>query len=182
MKNFSVFWIVLALIFTAVGTPSQTLAQQSSIFQQWQKKWSIKATKVSLPRSTQLSKKPIGRLRAIERHIGLHERKDRSIIHQIVGVDPRGTPWCGYAAAYALKANGEQPVKGYPKAFSWKRHGKAVSLHSAPAGAIVVYKHSHVAILKGRSGKSHHISCGGNMSDRFKCSRYRNSSVLAVRL
>lgn len=172
-------WVAIVIgTFLIMVVPA--FAQPLTPFQQWQQKWSIKVTPASLPRIA--SPVPSGRLKAIERHVGLHERKNRSTIRKIIGVDPRRTPWCGYAVAYALKANGEQPVKGYPRAFNWKRYGKAVSLRNAPAGAIVVYRHSHVAILKSRSGPNHHIACGGNMSNRFKCSRYRNSSIVAVRL
>lgn len=133
---------------------------------------------ISLAQASQL------RLAAIERHVGLHERSDRSAIRQLIGTDPASTPWCGYAVAYAVRKAGGNPVSGYPSARSWLGYGRSVKLSQAKPGDIVVYRFSrgyHVAIFKSRSASGRHISCGGNMSNKFKCSSYRNSSVVGVR-
>ena len=124
------------------------------------------------------------RLTAIKQHIGLHERKNRSTIRRIVGVDPVRTPWCGAAAAYSVRKANQKPPQGYLKASSWRHWGKAVSFRNARPGDVIVYRFKrgyHVAIFEKHLGKGRHRSCGWNMSNRFKCSNYRNSSVKAVR-
>lgn len=124
------------------------------------------------------------RLYAIERVKGLHEVKHRKAIQAMVGVNPRRVPWCGAAVAYAVRKAGQRPVKHHLSARAWKRFGKPVRLSQARKGDIVVYRFRrgyHVAVFKGRAGKGRHVSCGGNMSNRFKCSIYRNGSVKAVR-
>lgn len=125
----------------------------------------------------------VGRLRAIERVAGLHERKNNKTIRRMVGVNPARTPWCGGAVAYAVRKAGGKPVKGHLKAVNWKRFGRGVSLKSARKGDVVILRTKrghHVSIYKGRS-KGRVTLCGGNQSNRFKCSNYRSSSVRAVR-
>ncbi|MFK7901881.1 MAG: TIGR02594 family protein [Nitratireductor sp.] len=123
------------------------------------------------------------RLRAIEKVIGLHERKHNKTIRKMVGVNPARTPWCGGAVAYAVKRSGGKPIKGYLGAKNWSRYGKGVSLSKAKKGDIVVIRTKrghHVSIYKSRS-KGRVTLCGGNQGDSFKCSSYRSSSVKAVR-
>lgn len=125
----------------------------------------------------------VGRLRAIEKVVGLHERKNNKTIRRMVGVNPARIPWCGGAVAYAVRKAGGKPVKGHLGAKNWSRFGKAVSLKNARKGDIVVLRTKrghHVSIYKGRS-KGRVTLCGGNQSNRFKCSNYRTSSVRAVR-
>lgn len=125
----------------------------------------------------------VGRLRAIEKVVGLHERKNNKTIRRMVGVNPARIPWCGGAVAYAVRKAGGKPVKGHLGAKNWTRFGKAVSLKNARKGDIVVLRTKrghHVSIYKGRS-KGRVTLCGGNQSNRFKCSNYRTSSVRAVR-
>ena len=122
------------------------------------------------------------RLTAIKQHIGLHERKNRSTIRRIVGVDPARTKWCGAAVAYAVRKAGGKPVRHPLRAYNWQSFGYRVSsIKAAQKGDIIVYRHSHVAVFSHRTKGGRHVSCGGNMSNRFKCSNYRNSSVKAVR-
>ena len=124
------------------------------------------------------------RLVAIKAVEGLHERKHRKQIKRIVGVNPAATPWCGYAVAYAVKRAGGTPVKGYPKAISWTRFGKPVSLSQARKGDIVVIRTRrghHVTVYSKRLSKARFEGCGGNQSNQFKCSGYRVANVKAVR-
>lgn len=125
----------------------------------------------------------VGRLRAIEKVLGLHETKNNRTIRKIVGVNPARIPWCGGAVSYAVRKAGGRPVRGHLRALNWKRFGKAVRLSRARKGDVVVLRTKrghHVSIYKGRY-KGRVILCGGNQSNRFKCSSYRASSVLAVR-
>ena len=46
------------------------------------------------------------RLSVIKKVEGLHERKNRKTIQAMVGINPATTPWCGAAAAYAVKKTG----------------------------------------------------------------------------
>ncbi|WP_162841496.1 TIGR02594 family protein [Salaquimonas pukyongi] len=114
----------------------------------------------------------------------MHERKHRKQIQAMVGVNPASTPWCGAAAAYAVRKAGGKPPAGHNRAISWRKWGKAVSLKKARKGDIVVFRFKrghHVAVYNGAAGKGRISACGGNMSNRFKCSNYRASSVVAVR-
>lgn len=124
------------------------------------------------------------RYTAIKQLEGLHERKHRTKIRKIIGVDPARTPWCGAAVAYAVRKAGGVPVKGHLGAANWKRFGKAVKRSGARKGDIVVYRFKrghHVAIFSHFTKAGRHVACGGNQSNRFKCSSYRNSSMKAVR-
>ena len=124
------------------------------------------------------------RLAAIKRVEGLHERKHRKQIQAMVGVNPASTPWCGAAAAYAVRKAGGKPPAGHNKAISWRNWGQAVSLKNARKGDIVLFRFKrgyHVAVYNGVAGKGSINACGGNMSNQFKCSNYRTSSVVAVR-
>lgn len=124
------------------------------------------------------------RLNAIKRVEGLHERTNRKTIQAMVGINPATTPWCGAATAYAVRKAGGKPVAGHNKAVNWTKFGKPVSLASARQGDIVVLRFKrgyHVGIFSKKASAGRIEVCGGNMSDRFKCSNYRTSSVKAVR-
>lgn len=126
----------------------------------------------------------VARLHAIERVLGLHETKNRSTIQKMVGVNPATTPWCGAAAAYAVRKAGGTPVQYPNKAVNWTKFGVSVPLSAARQGDIVVFRFKrghHVAVFKGHAGDGRITACGGNMSNSFKCSNYRASSVVAVR-
>lgn len=123
------------------------------------------------------------RLKAIKQVEGLHEVKHRKQIKRLIGLDPR-IPWCGAATAYAVKKAGGKPIKYPNKAVNWTKFGKKVSLSTARQGDVVVLRFKrgyHVGIYSKRVGKGRIEVCGGNMSNRFKCSNYRTSSVRAVR-
>lgn len=125
-----------------------------------------------------------GRLRAIERVLGLHENKHNSRIRKMVGVNPARTPWCGGAVAYAVRKAGGKPISGHLRAANWSKFGKGVSLKHARKGDVVVLRFKrghHVGIFKKHAGNGRVEICGGNMSNRFKCSAYRASSVRSVR-
>lgn len=124
------------------------------------------------------------RLQAIERYVGLHERKNRKRIQSIVGVNPARVPWCGAAVAMAVKKAGQIPVRGHLKASSWLKFGNKVSLSKAKKGDVIVFRFKrgyHVAIFKRRLKNGRVEACGGNMSNRFKCTAYRANSVRGVR-
>lgn len=115
---------------------------------------------------------------------GMHERGNRNSIRARIGVDPARTPWCGFFMGYAVKAAGRRPPPGYGRAVSWKRYGRAVSLSSAPRGAVVVIRTKrghHVGALHSRSG-GRVCLVGGNQSNRVKVSCYASRSVAAVRV
>lgn len=124
------------------------------------------------------------RLAAIKRVEGLHERKNRKAIQAMVGVNPVSTPWCGAAAAYAVKKAGGRPPAGHNKAISWTKFGKGVSLASAQKGDIVVLRFKrgyHVGVYSRKVDGGRIEVCGGNTSNSFKCTAYRASNVKAVR-
>jgi uncharacterized protein (TIGR02594 family) len=124
------------------------------------------------------------RLSVIKKVEGLHERKNRKTIQAMVGINPATTPWCGAAAAYAVKKTGGTPPSGYNRAISWTKFGSKVSLKSARAGDVVVLKFArghHVGIFSKDAGNGRIEVCGGNMSNQFKCLDYRKSNVIAVR-
>ncbi|MGB7287026.1 MAG: TIGR02594 family protein [Salaquimonas sp.] len=138
---------------------------------------------IQLTTSTLAEASP-ARLAAIKRVEGMHERKNRKAIQAMVGINPSTTPWCGAAAAYAVRKAGGKPVAGHNKAINWTKFGKGVSLASARKGDIVVLRFKrgyHVGIYSKNAGNGRIEICGGNMSDRFKCSNYRASNVKAVR-
>ena len=124
------------------------------------------------------------RLKAIERVVGLHERKNRKTIQNMVGINPSTTPWCGAATAYAVRKAGGKPPQYANKALNWSKFGKGVSLSNARKGDVVVMRFKrgyHVALFKKHAGNGRIELCGGNMSDQFKCSSYKSSNVKAVR-
>lgn len=124
------------------------------------------------------------RLAIIKKVEGLHERKNRKAIQAMVGINPATTPWCGAAAAYAVRKTGGTPPPGHNRAASWLKFGKPVKLTSARQGDIVVLRFKrghHVGIFSKDNGNGRIEVCGGNMSNRFKCSNYKKSSVVGVR-
>ena len=124
------------------------------------------------------------RLTVIKKVEGLHETKNRKTIQAMVGINPATTPWCGAAAAYAVRKTGGTPPEGPNMAINWKNFGKKVSLKSAHKGDIVVLKFKrghHVGIFSKNVGNGRIEVCGGNMSNRFKCSNYRTASIVAIR-
>jgi len=102
----------------------------------------------------------------------------------MVGINPSTTPWCGAATAYAVRKAGGKPVAGHNKAVNWKKFGRGVSLASARKGDVVVLRFKrgyHVGIYSKKVKGGRVEICGGNMSNRFKCSAYRTKWVKAVR-
>lgn len=124
------------------------------------------------------------RLAYIEKVQGLHEVKNRKTIQAMVGVNPRRVPWCGAAIAYSVRKDGGKPPRDYLRAASWKRFGKAVSPRAARPGDVVVIRTRrghHVTLFGGWRSGGKFRGCGGNQSNRFKCSTYRVRSIVAVR-
>ena len=124
------------------------------------------------------------RLAYIERVQGLHEVKNRKTIQAMVGVNPRRVPWCGAAIAYSVRKDGGRPPRDYLRAASWKRFGKPVSARAARPGDVVIIKTRrgyHVTLFGGWRSGGKFRGCGGNQSNRFKCSTYRVRSIVAVR-
>ena len=114
---------------------------------------------------------------------GLHEKKHRSRLKRKIGVDPRGTPWCGAFVGTVVKRSGKKPPTGYNKASTWMRWGKPVRLSSARKGDVVVIRTrvgTHVAFYAGLKG-NRILLLGGNQSDQVKISAYNVKSVRAIR-
>lgn len=114
---------------------------------------------------------------------GLHESRNNKALRNIMGVNPRRIPWCGYAVAYALRRNGLTPPKGYPRALNWRKYGRPVKYSQAKKGDIVVIRTRwghHVTVLHSKHG-SRFAGIGGNQSNRLKISKYRVSSIVSVR-
>lgn len=123
------------------------------------------------------------RLAIVERHVGLHERTNRTALRKLMGVDPVRTKWCGYFVAYVVERAGGKAPSGYPAAKSWARWGNGVPVTSARPGDIVVIRTRrghHVTVYKARVG-DRIVGCGGNQSNRVKCSSYSVRAVRAVR-
>ena len=114
-------------------------------------------------------------------YIGLKEGTKAA--NKSMGVDTRRVPWCGYFISKVVKRAGAKPVKGYPRALSWKHHGRSVKISNARKGDIVVIgtaRGHHVTIFSHKD-KRYIYGIGGNQSNSVKLSRYRISSVRAVR-
>ncbi|MFK0383244.1 MULTISPECIES: TIGR02594 family protein [Rhizobium/Agrobacterium group] len=124
-----------------------------------------------------------GMLNQAERYSGLHETKNNKSLKNILGANPRVTPWCGlFLHAVASKA-GRQSPKSYGFAKSWTSFGYAVPVGQAKPGDVVVVRNGrgyHAGILKSMSGKTAKI-LGGNQSGRVQVSNFSRKSIVSVR-
>lgn len=118
-------------------------------------------------------------LNAAKRYAGLHERTNNATLRKVLGVNPASVKWCGYfMGAIVRKAGGKVPA-GYPRAISWSKAGRGVTMTSARAGDVIVMR-NHVTIYTRRSG-SKVCGIGGNQGNKVRESCYPAKRVVAVR-
>ncbi|UVD55099.1 TIGR02594 family protein [Rhizobium sp. Pop5] len=114
------------------------------------------------------------------RYKSMHER---SI--SFLGVNPRRTSWCGAFLAYVAKRSFREPPDNPNMARSWIRFGRPVFARSAQRGDVVVIRSGrrfHVSLFDHFDQRRQYVYLfGGNQSNRVQLSRYRASSVVAVR-
>jgi len=111
-------------------------------------------------------------LNQAEKYTGLHESKNNKSLKNILGANPRSTPWCG-----------RQSPKSYGFAKSWTSFGYAVPVSQAKPGDVVVIRNGrgyHAGILKSMSGKTAQI-LGGNQSGRVQVSNFNRKAIVSVR-
>ncbi|OWO93385.1 hypothetical protein B5E41_19115 [Rhizobium esperanzae] len=108
---------------------------------------------------------------------------ERSI--SFLGINPRRTSWCGAFLAFVAKRSSRQPPPNPNMAVSWKSFGKPVFFRSARRGDVVVIRSGrrfHVSLFDHFDQQRQYVYLfGGNQSNRVQLSRYRTSSVVAVR-
>ncbi|WP_064692040.1 TIGR02594 family protein [Rhizobium aegyptiacum] len=108
---------------------------------------------------------------------------ERSI--SFLSINPRRTSWCGAFLAFVAKRSSRQPPANPNMAVSWKRFGKPVFFRSAKRGDVVVIRSGrrfHVSLFDHFDQRRQYVYLfGGNQSNRVQLSRYRASSVVAVR-
>jgi uncharacterized protein (TIGR02594 family) len=108
---------------------------------------------------------------------------ERSI--SFLGVNARRTSWCGAFMAYVAKRARRQPPANPNMAVSWKNFGRPVLASFARPGDVVVMrtgKRFHVSLFHHFDERRQYVYLfGGNQSDRVQLSRYRASSIVAVR-
>lgn len=109
---------------------------------------------------------------------------ERSI--SFLGVNTRRTSWCGAFMAYVAKKSARQPPASPNMAISWKSFGRAVMPRFARPGDVVVMstgkRRFHVSLFHHFDPKRQYVYLfGGNQSNRVQLSRYRVSSIIAVR-
>lgn len=87
--------------------------------------------------------------------------------------------------AYVAKRSKRQPPANPNMAISWKTFGSAVPARFAKPGDVVVMrsgKRFHVSLFHHFDDRRQYVYLfGGNQSDRVQLSRYRASSIVAVR-
>lgn len=118
-----------------------------------------------------------------QRYNGLHESKNNKTLRNILGVNPRSTPWCGYFLNHIATKAGRNPPKSFALARSWTSFGYAVPIKDAKPGDVVVVrtgKRYHAGILKRLSGKTAEI-LGGNQSNRVQVSNFSRKQIVSVR-
>ena len=108
---------------------------------------------------------------------------ERSI--SFLDINPRRTSWCGAFLAFVAKRSSRQPPPNPNMAVSWKSFGKPVFFRSARRGDVVVIRSGrrfHVSLFDHFDQRRQYVYLfGGNQSNRVQLSRYRTSSVVAVR-
>ncbi|MFL5019243.1 MAG: TIGR02594 family protein [Rhizobium sp.] len=114
------------------------------------------------------------------RYKSMHER---SI--SFLGINPGRVSWCGAFLAFVAKRSSRQPPPNPNMAASWRTFGQPVGVRSARRGDVVVIRTGrrfHVSLFDHIDpGRQYVYLFGGNQSNRVQLSRYRASSVVAVR-
>lgn len=118
-----------------------------------------------------------------QRYIGLRETANSKALRNVLGVNPRSTPWCGYFVTHVVSQTGKKAPSGSGKALSWKRYGSGVRPNNAKRGDVVVIRTGrgfHVGILDSiRGGRIYLL--GGNQSNSVRVSSYSANKIVAVR-
>jgi uncharacterized protein (TIGR02594 family) len=112
--------------------------------------------------------------------IGLHERKNRREIVELISVDPARTPWCAAFLNAILEKIGYEGT-GSNHARSFLKYGQSVK--EPQVGDIVVLG-KHVGIYEGTTyirGKKYVAVLGGNQRNGVRVSYFPASRVLAYR-
>ena len=129
---------------------------------------------------------------AANKHIGLHEVRDRKQIKKLVGVDPVRTEWCA-AFVNAMLASQDMPgsdsVSDYPlMARSFLYWGESVD--HAQVGDIMVFSRGrnnwqgHVGFYIGtvnRNGLIYYKILGGNQNNSINITEYPANRLLGIR-
>lgn len=114
------------------------------------------------------------------RYVGLHERKDRQVIVELINVDPVKTAWCAAFLNAILEKSGKNGT-GSNHASSFLKYGKETK--NPRAGDIVVLG-DHVGIYEGTTyikGRKHVAVLGGNQKNGVRVSYFPASHVLTYR-
>ncbi|PDT00955.1 TIGR02594 family protein [Rhizobium chutanense] len=108
---------------------------------------------------------------------------ERSI--SFLSINPRRVSWCGAFLAFVAKRSSREPPPNPNMAVSWKKFGKPVFFGAARRGDVVVIRTGrrfHVSLFDHIDQRRQYVYLfGGNQSNRVQLSRYRASSVVAVR-
>ncbi|PTM98866.1 TIGR02594 family protein [Mycoplana dimorpha] len=109
---------------------------------------------------------------------------ERSI--SFLSINPRKLSWCGAFMAYIAQLARRQPPTNPNMAVSWKKFGRPVFARFARPGDVVVMRTGkgrfHVSLFHHFDERRQYVYLfGGNQSDRVQLSRYRASSIVAVR-
>ncbi|MGO8189745.1 TIGR02594 family protein, partial [Rhizobium leguminosarum] len=108
---------------------------------------------------------------------------ERSI--SFLSITPRRVSWCGAFLAFAATQSSRQPPPNPTMAASWREFGKPVGVRSARRGDVVVIRTGRrfqVSLFDHIDQRRQYVYLfGGNQSNRVQLSRYRASSVVAVR-
>ncbi|ANL47316.1 MULTISPECIES: TIGR02594 family protein [Rhizobium] len=108
---------------------------------------------------------------------------ERSI--SFLDINPRRTSWCGAFLAFIAKRSSREPPANPNMAVSWRNFGKPVFFRFARRGDVVVIRSGrrfHVSLFDHFDQRRQYVYLfGGNQSNRVQLSRYRASSVIAVR-
>ena len=127
-------------------------------------------------------------------YMGLHERKDRAELRELIGVDPVRVEWCAAFVNAVLEQNrvsGSSLVSDYPlTARSFLDWGSPIPSNRIRRGDIVIFPRGaeswqgHVGFYWGtvqRNGKEYWQILGGNQSNRVGIELYPASSALGIR-
>lgn len=113
-------------------------------------------------------------------YLGLHERTHRSILRQVVKVDPAITAWCAAFVNAILHTSGVQGTNSN-HAKSFLRYGVATN---TPRKGDIVVVGRHVGFYEGhvtRNGRTYVAVLGGNQKNRVQTSYFLASKVSSYR-
>ena len=125
-------------------------------------------------------------------YVGSHERRDRNLLRNFMGIDPVHTEWCAAFINAVLRESeieGSESVSDYPlTARSFLHWGESVDIPRR--GDIVVFRRGnsgwegHVAIYLStveRNGRTYYRILGGNQDNEVSVTEYPVSRLLGIR-